>query len=162
MTAIPAPDRTRFRLPSRREVLAEHVVAAPRRLVWEAHTRPSHLRGWLGPAEWSMAVCDIDLRTGGSYRYEWRNAAGGRMAMHGVLRHVLPLSQLVSTESWGSGWPDTLNAMILDGGDGQVTVTHRILYPSHRAREVAMAAGLRQSLLESHARLDAWLVWLES
>jgi uncharacterized protein YndB with AHSA1/START domain len=56
------------------------VFNAPRRLVFEAFTRPELLKRWLGVfGGWSLAVCEIDLRAGGLYRWVWRNVDGSEM-----------------------------------------------------------------------------------
>ncbi len=58
---------TTFTTPSDREIVATRVVDAPRRLVWEAWTNPEHVPRWLlGPDGWTMPVCEIDLRPGGT------------------------------------------------------------------------------------------------
>jgi uncharacterized protein YndB with AHSA1/START domain len=58
---------------------------APRRLVFDALTKPELVKKWLlGPPGRSMPVCEIDLRVGGTYRYVWRkNADGTEMGMGG-------------------------------------------------------------------------------
>lgn len=59
------------------EVVMTRVFDAPRRLVWEAWTTPEHLQKWLlGPEGWSMPVCEVDLRPGGTWHYVWRRANG--------------------------------------------------------------------------------------
>src|SRR6267143_2100027 len=52
-------------------------VDAPRRMVFDAFTKPELVKQWLlGPPGWTMPVCEIDLRVGGAYRYVWRHADG--------------------------------------------------------------------------------------
>lgn len=48
-------------LPSDREILLTRVFDPPRRLVFEAHTRPEHLRHWWGPR---VEARDGHLRSG--------------------------------------------------------------------------------------------------
>src|SRR4030095_17033026 len=56
-----------------REIVMTRLFDAPRSLVFDAFTKPELLKRWLlGPPGWSMPVCEIDLRVGGSYRYVWR------------------------------------------------------------------------------------------
>ena len=52
-----------------------------------AHTKPELVRRWLlGPPGWEMPVCEIDLRVGGKYRYEWEDKGRGKkMGMGGVI-----------------------------------------------------------------------------
>ncbi|HKV92306.1 MAG TPA: SRPBCC domain-containing protein, partial [Candidatus Angelobacter sp.] len=48
-------------------------IAAPRHLVFDAFTKPELLKRWLGAfGGWELAVCEIDLRVGGKYRWVWR------------------------------------------------------------------------------------------
>ena len=45
-------------LPSDLEIVMTRVFDAPRRLLWEAHTNPEHVRQWLlGPPGYTMPVC---------------------------------------------------------------------------------------------------------
>ncbi len=88
--------------PSVREIAMTREFNAPRQLVWDAHTKPELVWKWLlGPPGWSMPVCTIDLRVGGSYRYEWRNDSDGTtMAMGGTYKEVKPIERIVSTEKF--------------------------------------------------------------
>ena len=50
-----------------REIVMTRAFDAPRHLVFDAFTKPDLLRQWmLGPPGWSMPVCEIDFRVGGS------------------------------------------------------------------------------------------------
>ena len=57
---------TIFATPSDREVSMTRVFAAPRRLVFEAWTKPEHLAHWFGRRGDTLSVCDVDLRVGGA------------------------------------------------------------------------------------------------
>ena len=72
--------------PTEREIVMTRVFDAPRKLVFDAHTKPELVKRWLlGPPGWSMPVCEIDLRVGGMYRYVWRRDQDGtQMGMGGV------------------------------------------------------------------------------
>jgi len=53
---------TTYATPTDLEVVITRVVAAPRRLVFDAWTNPKHVPQWLlGPEGWTMPVCEIDL-----------------------------------------------------------------------------------------------------
>ena len=63
-----------------REFTLTRTFDAPRRLVFDAYTKPEMVKQWLfGPAEWPMVVCEIELRVGGKLRYVWRNKDRGDM-----------------------------------------------------------------------------------
>lgn len=151
---------TSYATPSDREVVISRTFDAPRRLVWEAWTNPEYLPHWLlGPDGWTMPVCEIDLRPGGSWHWVWRKSDGTELAMTGVYKEVQPHERLVNTESWswGAEWPETINTLILAEVDGKTSMTTTILYPSKEARDAALETGMMEGVEQSYARLDAYL-----
>lgn len=149
---------TTFTTPSDREVAATRVFDAPRRLVFDAHTKPEHIRHWmLGPEGWTMPVCEVDLRPGGGWHFVWRRADGDEMEMRGVYKEVVPPVKLVSTESWGGDWPETINTVTLTEKDGKTTLTMTILYPSKEARDAALKTGMKEGMSQSYERLADYL-----
>jgi len=58
--------------PTEREVVLTRVFDAPRSLVFDAWTKPDLLQRWLEAPGRSMAICEIDLKVGGAYRFLWR------------------------------------------------------------------------------------------
>jgi uncharacterized protein YndB with AHSA1/START domain len=146
---------TTFTMPSDREFAMTRVFDATRRLVWEAWTSPDHLPHWLlGPPGWTMPVCEIDLRPGGAWHFVWRHSDGTEMEMRGVYREITPPERLVTTESWGGDWPETLNTLILTEDDGKTMMTQTILYASKEARDAALKTGMRDGVSMSFDRLD--------
>jgi uncharacterized protein YndB with AHSA1/START domain len=154
MPAANKTGATTFTTPSDREVAITRVVDAPRRLVFEAWTNPSHVPRWmLGPHGWSMPVCEIDLRPGGAWHFVWRRDDGTEMEMRGTYKEIAAPERLVSTESWGGDWPETLNTLVLTEAGGRTTITLTILYPSREAREAALQSGMKDGASESFERL---------
>src|SRR4029079_14948041 len=87
--------------PSDREIAMTRVFDAPRARVFDTFTKPELVRRWLtGPDGWAFAVCDIDLRAGGKYRYVWRKAGVPDMGMGGEFREVVPPERYVATEQF--------------------------------------------------------------
>jgi uncharacterized protein YndB with AHSA1/START domain len=149
---------TTLTTPSDREIVVTRVVDAPRRLVWEAYTNPTHVPRWmLGPQGWTMPVCEIDLRVGAGWHFVWRRADGSEMAMRGEYQEIVPPERLVSTEAWGGDWPETINTLLLSEQDGKTTITSRVLYPSKAARDAALKTGMLDGMTESFDRLAEYL-----
>lgn len=144
--------------PSEREILITRLVNAPRRLVFAAFTDPTHVPNWmLGPEGWSMPVCEIDLRPGGAWHFVWRRADGSELEMRGIYQEIAPPERLVSTESWGGGWPETLNTLTLAEQDGKTTISQHMLFPSREARDAALETGMQDGLDLSFKRLADYL-----
>ena len=148
---------TTLTTPSDREVLITRVVEAPRRLIFEAWTSCEHLPHWLlGPGGWTMPICEIDLRPGGTQRFVWRRDNGTEMEIKGVIREVTPPERFVATESWGKDWPETINTLVLTEEQGITTIALTMLYPSKEARDNALKNGMKDGIDQSFVRLDEY------
>lgn len=153
-------------LPSDSEVQVGRSFQAPRALVYRAFTEPDLVRQWmLGPPGWSMPVCDMDLREGGSYRWRWRsNDDGSEFGFVGTFREVLPPSRLVHTEAFDPGTVGDVHPMgeaivtvTFDEHDGVTTVTSLIDFGSKEARDAAVATGMTDGMEQSYQLLDRLL-----
>lgn len=149
---------TTFMTPSDREIVMTHVVEAPRQLVFDAWTSPEHIPHWmLGPEGWSMPVCEVDLRPGGTWHFVWRHTDGSEMEMSGIYKEITPPGRVVNTESWGGDWAETLNTLEITEENGKTTMISRMFYPSKQARDRALETGMEDGVTISFERLDAYL-----
>src|SRR2546428_12352194 len=89
---------------SDREIVMTRVFDAPRNLVFDAYTKPDLLKRWLGVfGGYSMPVCEVDLRVGGTYRFVWRGPDGAEMEVRGVYREVVRPERLRHTQKVDGG-----------------------------------------------------------
>jgi uncharacterized protein YndB with AHSA1/START domain len=152
---------TTYTTPNDREVVITRVVEAPRRLVFDTWTKPEHVQQWmLGPPGWTMPVCEIDLRPGGTWHFVWRKDNGSEMPMSGSYREVSPPDRLVTTERWGPEWPETVNTMELSESGGRTTITLTVTYPDKAARDAALETGMKDGMDHGYERLDELLARL--
>jgi uncharacterized protein YndB with AHSA1/START domain len=128
------------------------VFDAPKRMVFDAYTKPEILKRWLGVfGGWSFAVCEVDLRVGGAYRFVWRHADGMEMAMGGVYREVVPGEKIVSTEKFDQPWypgEATGTVTFVEQG-GKTTLTMTIEYDSKATRDGVLASPMETGVSAS-------------
>ncbi len=148
-----------------REIVMTRVLNAPRTLVFDAFTKPELVKRWLlGPDGWSMPICEIDLRVGGTYRYLWRHAKGQEMGMRGVYREIVAPERIVSTEKFDESWypGEAVGTLVLVEVDGKTTVTQTVLYESRAAREAVLKSPMEQGVEAGYARLEQLLASLQA
>jgi uncharacterized protein YndB with AHSA1/START domain len=76
----------------------ERFIDAPTRLVWEALTKPEHLREWYMPRAWGrVARAELDLRPGGIISIDIAVADGPEVPNVGCVLEVVPMARLVWT-----------------------------------------------------------------
>jgi uncharacterized protein YndB with AHSA1/START domain len=159
-------DKAQVMTPSDREVKVTRSFKAPRALVYRAFTEPELVRRWLlGPPGWSMPVCEMDVRVGGTYRWSWRNDQdGSQFGFNGTFREVHPPEKLVHTETYdpgtvGEGFPgqEAIVTVTFAEEGGVTTMTSVIDFGSKEARDGAMATGMTDGMEQSYQLLDRLL-----
>ena len=143
--------------PSDREIAMTRAFDAPRKLVFDAHTKPDLVRQWLlGPPGWSMPVCEMDVRVGGTYRWVWRHDRNGTtMGMGGVYREIVAPERLVNTERFDEAWypGEALNTLVLVEKGGRTTLTQTMRYESREARDAVLKSDMERGVAASYDRL---------
>jgi uncharacterized protein YndB with AHSA1/START domain len=143
--------------PGDREIVMTRIFDAPRRLVWDAWTRPDLVKRWMVAAsDWTMAVCEMDLRPGGALRWVWRSCDGKEMGLGGVFHEVEPPLRIVHTELYDEDWTggESLVTVALSEHDGKTTVTLTVLYSTREARDGVLKSGMEQGLGGCYDRLE--------
>jgi uncharacterized protein YndB with AHSA1/START domain len=143
--------------PSDREIRLTRVFDAPRRLVFEAMSKPEHITQWWGRLGegYSVPVCEVDLREGGRWRFVNRTPKGELVVFYGVYREVAPPDRMVFTEIFAP-FPDAesvVTAVFTDeNGKTRLTVTAR--YPSVEVRDMVLKSGMEKGAAISYDRLE--------
>ncbi len=143
--------------PSEREIVLTRLFDAPRDLVWEAMTKPEHIRRWWGCLDerYSVPVCEVDLRVGGAWRFVGRGPEGDYPAFYGVYREVDAPARVVFTEIF-EPFPDagSLVTSVLSEEDGKTRLTVTCLYPSSDIRDMVLQTGMTRGAGLSYDRLE--------
>jgi uncharacterized protein YndB with AHSA1/START domain len=150
--------------PGDTDVVITRSFHAPRQHVWDAHTQPALVRQWLlGPPGWTMPVCEIDARVGGTYRYEWHKAPSTTMGMGGTYLEVDAPSRLVAREAFDDAWypgeaTDTHTFVERRVDGALVTVlTLCTSYESKDARDIALKTNMAEGMSAGYDRLAGLL-----
>jgi uncharacterized protein YndB with AHSA1/START domain len=155
MKTTDANDTFLVTTPSDREIVMTRRLNAPRALAFDAFTKPELIRRWLlGPDGWSMPVCDVDLKAGGTLRYRWRNDADGtEFGIEGTYREVAAPERIVHVEAM-DGFPgEAVVTTTFEERDGATTVTVTCLYESRAIRDIAVESGMATGVATSFDRL---------
>ena len=149
-------DSFKVTTPSDREIRMTRLFNAPRALVFEAMTRPEHVREWWGRLGdgYSVPVCDIDFRVGGKWRFVNRHPQG-EAAFHGEYREINPPGRVVFTEIF-EDFPDSVSVVTseLTEENGKTRLTATVSYPSLEVRDMVIASGMANGAGISYDRLE--------
>ena len=158
-------EKAQVSLPGDTQVRVTRDFAAPRTLVWQAHTDPKLVKRWmLGPPGWSMPVCEMDVRPGGKYRWRWRSdESGAEFGFFGDFREVDEPAKLVHAEHYDPG--DVGGAMDVSQPaiiqtrfsekDGITSLEMIMTFASKEIRDAAVSTGMTDGMEMGYERLDA-------
>lgn len=145
-------------LPSDREILLTRVFDAPRELVFEAHSKPEHVRRWWGPRRYELAVCEMDFRPGGTWRFVQRDTEGNEYGFHGEYREIVRPERLAYTfEYEGAPGQVSVETITFDEDEGRTLATNLVVFPTPEARDAMIASGMESGAAESMDRLEEYL-----
>jgi uncharacterized protein YndB with AHSA1/START domain len=144
-------------LPSDREIAFTCRFQRSAGLLFEAWTKPEHLRRWWGCEGSSITHCAIDLRVGGSWSLVMRMADSSDHPFHGAYREIARPHRLVYTECYDMpqfGSPEWLTTVTFDETPSATVVTHSILHKSREVRDAHLQAGMEEGMVQTLTRLN--------
>jgi uncharacterized protein YndB with AHSA1/START domain len=144
--------------PSEREIVIERVFDAPRTLVFEAWTKAEHVSHWWDPSGTPLAVCEIDLRPNGAFRFVNGGPDGAKYPFTGFYREITPPARLVlsSTPSPVSN-DESVTTLVFSEHDGKTTLTMSIKCASREERDALLRMRVDVGTTQTLDNLDEYL-----
>jgi uncharacterized protein YndB with AHSA1/START domain len=95
----------RFTINPTLDFVLERFIEAPTRLVWDALTKPEHLKEWYMPKPWGrVSRTEMDVRPGGIFSIDIATADGQEFPNLGCFLEVVPMERLVWTSMLFPGY----------------------------------------------------------
>jgi uncharacterized protein YndB with AHSA1/START domain len=122
--------------PNDLEIVTTREFDAPIELVFDAFTKPEHVRNWFAPFEDKVTVCSIDLRVGGSYHIVFVTNEGTECSFRGTFSEVEPPTRTVATWLF-EGWPDAeaVETVELQQTAGVTRLTMKLAFRDQAGRD---------------------------
>ena len=94
-----------FTLNPKLDFAIERLIDAPKQLVWDALTKPEHVKEWYMPKPWGrVSKCELDLRPGGIVSIDIALQEGQESPNLGCVLEVIPMERLVWTSMLFPGY----------------------------------------------------------
>jgi uncharacterized protein YndB with AHSA1/START domain len=122
--------------PNELAILTTRKFDAPIELVFDALTKPEHVRAWFAPFKDQVTVCEIDLRVGGDYHIVFVTPDGRECSFRGTYAEVEPPTRTVQSwlfEGWPGAWADETTE--LRETDGVTTLTNMMVFRDQAGRD---------------------------
>ena len=94
-----------FAINPRVDFVLERFIDAPKHLVWDALTKPEHIKEWYMPKAWgAVAKCELDARPGGIFSIDIATSDGREVPNLGCVLEAVPMERLVWTSMLFPGY----------------------------------------------------------
>ena len=138
--------------PTDREIRIERVFDAPRDRVFATYTDPALIPEWWGPRGTTTIVDEMDVRTGGDWRFVMRNSDGSETGFRGTYREVTPPERIVQTFEW-EGMPGHVS---VETASSRTSATARrssttSIFHTTEERDGMLGSGMEGGMNETYA-----------
>ena len=151
-------NRTHVERKSDREVIVTRMFDAPVHIVFAAWTRPELFARWWVPKSLDMPLrsCEMDVRTGGTYRLEFGKDAENSWAFFGSYTEVVTNERIV----WTNDEDETgsVSTVTFEEKGSKTLLTFSEVYPSKEALDESL--GAMEATPEQFEQLDTLLAEL--
>jgi uncharacterized protein YndB with AHSA1/START domain/effector-binding domain-containing protein len=141
-----------------REIVMSRTFDAPRALVWRAWTEPALVKRWLGVfGGWTLTICEIDLRVGGSYRYAWNDPSGKpALGIRGSYREIVHRERIVASESFEPSWYDGegVGTVTFHDEGERTLVRQEVRYASREVRDAVLKTPMAKGVAAGYETLE--------
>jgi uncharacterized protein YndB with AHSA1/START domain len=143
---------------SDREIALTREIDAPRDLVFEAYSKPEHLRHWWGRIGSTLPVCEMDFRPGGAWHFVERDATGNEFGFRGEYREIVRPERIVQTFEF-EGMPGhiSLDTLVFADLGGRTRLVGTSLFDSIEDRDGMLQSGMEEGAGELFTRLEEYV-----
>ena len=139
------------------DIVVRRSFPHPPARVWRVLTDPALIPGWMTSLD-PMTRCEIDLRPGGSFYYEWSGADGNAFAFSGPILAVDAPHHLAHVEYFnGDTTTGTTVTTDLRPHPAGTRMTIVMRYASAEARAAAIESGMTDGFDQVYDQLAALL-----
>jgi uncharacterized protein YndB with AHSA1/START domain len=141
--------------PGDRQIVITRLFDAPRTLVFEAWTKAEHVARWWDPSGVPLAVCEIDLRPNGAFRWVNRAPDGGEgQSFAGMYREITPPGKLVFTSASS---PETGATLVFTEEGRKTKLTMTIECATKKDRDALLQMRVDAGTAQTLDNLAAYL-----
>jgi uncharacterized protein YndB with AHSA1/START domain len=144
-------------MPSDREIVITRAFDAPRTVVFDAWTKAEHIARWWDPSGAPLAVCEIDLRPNGAFRFVHQGPDGLKHPFTGVYREIAAPARLVFTTRISPSGAESVGTLVFSEHEGRTTLTMTIECQSMADRDALLRMRIDVGTTRTLDNLDEYL-----
>lgn len=131
-----------------RELVITRSFDAPARLLFEAWSKPEHLKKWFGPVGYPVTMCEMDFRKGGQWRAAMTGPTGTQQTpFGGEYLEIVPNRRIVFSNGFElPGAEKMIMTVTFDEMEGRTLLTIHTLFASLAQKATHVGAGMAEGI----------------
>ena len=140
------------------DIIVRRDFTHPPARVWRALTEPALICQWMAIQDYPMTRCEMDVRPGGSFHYEWAGADGKSFFFSGPIQTVDAPHRMTHVEYFNGDTSSgaAITTDLVARGTG-IRMTMVMRHAGAEARAAAIASGMTDGMEEVYGKLEALL-----
>jgi uncharacterized protein YndB with AHSA1/START domain len=147
----------RVTTPSDREIVITRAFDASRTVVFDAWTKAEHVAHWWDPSGAPLAVCEIDLRPNGAFRFVHQGPDGLKHPFTGIYREIAAPARLVFATRITPSGAESVGTLVFSEHEGRTTLTMTIECQSRADRDALLKMRIDVGTTRTLDNLDEYL-----
>ena len=140
--------------PGKPTIVITRVFDAPRRLVFDAWTKPEHLMRWWGPRDLTLSAAKwTSVRAARGASSCAHSTATNTGSAASIARSSRPTGWCTRFASTGRPVPEAVETLTFVEKDGKTTLTNTMLHTSVENRDAHVRSGMEEGALQTMDRL---------
>lgn len=146
---------------SKREIVITRIISAPRAKVWKVWTEPVHLEKWWGPTGFTITTKEIDVRTGGEWRFVMHGPDGTDYPNNIVFTEIVEPQRICHDHGSDDGTVAFQAVITFEDLGDKTKLTMRSIFPTEEERmRVIKEHGAIEGGNQTIDKLEAHLLTL--
>lgn len=131
-----------------REHTITRVFNVPARILFEAHSKPEHVKRWFGPKPYPLTMCEMDFRSGGTYRFAMTGPDGVQNLPFGGTYIVIEKDRVVqyTNRFEDPSAEEMLVTNYFEEKNGKTTLRMQTVFGSTTMKNEHMKAGFNEGV----------------
>jgi uncharacterized protein YndB with AHSA1/START domain len=115
---------------SKRMLTIKRTFDVPRKLVWEAWTKPEHIVQWWAPEGMQIKVIEHQFKVGGKWNYIMAMPDGNEFICDGIYSEIIEPEKIVTSANFKPMTEGVILKVLFEEKDGKTDFTFSVIHPT--------------------------------
>ena len=145
---------------SKRMLTIKRTFNVPRKIVWEAWTKPEHIVQWWGPKGMQIKIIEHDFKVGGKWKYTMPMPNGNEFISEGVYSEIVEPEKIVTSANFKPMTEGVVIYVLFEENGDKTDFIFSVIHPTEEYCKQQEKMGLYNGWGSAFDRLDNFVIAL--